>query len=102
MPHFLHHIFVCENIRPADDLRGCCAAKGSAEIQAKFKEEIKKRGLKGVIRSNKSGCLDQCAKGPTVVVYPEGIWYGGVSANDVEEIMDSHIEGGRPVKRLLI
>jgi (2Fe-2S) ferredoxin len=102
MPKFIHHIFVCENMRSADDPRGCCGAKGSAEIQAKFKEEIKKRGLKGVVRSNKSGCLDQCAKGPTVVIYPEGIWYGGVSIEDVDEIMNSHIEGGKPVERLLI
>jgi (2Fe-2S) ferredoxin len=102
MPKFTHHIFVCENIRPADDPRGCCGAKGSAEIRAKFKEEIKKRGLKGIVRANTSGCLDQCAKGPTVVVYPEGVWYGGVSISDVQEIMDSHIAGGKPVERLMI
>lgn len=102
MPQFTHHIFICENIRPADDPRGCCGAKGSAEIRAKFKEEIKKRGLKGIVRANNAGCLDQCAKGPTIVVYPEAIWYGGVSVNDIEEIMNSHIEGGKPVERLLI
>ena len=102
MPKFAYHIFVCENIRSADDPRGCCGAKGSAEIRAKFKEEIKKRGLKGQVRANNSGCLDQCEKGPTVVVYPEGIWYGRVGINDVEEIMDSHIQGGKPVERLLI
>ncbi len=102
MPHFTHHIFICENIRPDDDPRGCCGSKGSSEIRAKFKEEIKKRALKGVIRVNQSGCLDQCAKGPAIVVYPEGVWYGGVSINDVAEIMDSHIEGGKPVERLII
>lgn len=102
MPKFTHHIFICENIRPDDDPRGCCGAKGSAEIRAKFKDEIKKRGLKGVVRANKSGCLDQCAKGPTIVVYPEGVWYGGVSIGDVQEIMDSHIAGGKPVERLMI
>jgi len=102
MPQFTHHIFVCENIRPADDPRGCCGAKGSARIRAKFKEEIKKRGLKGIVRANSAGCLDQCAKGPTIVVYPEAIWYGGVSENDVEEIMNSHIMDGKPIERLLI
>jgi (2Fe-2S) ferredoxin len=102
MPQFTHHIFVCENIRPDDDPRGSCGAKGSTEIRAKFKEEIKKRGFKGVVRANKSGCLDQCAKGPTIVIYPEAIWYGGVSVNDVEEIMNSHIEDGKPVERLII
>jgi len=102
MPKFTHHIFVCENVRPADDPRGCCAAKGSVEIREKFKAEIKKRGLKGIVRSNKAGCLDQCAKGPAVVIYPEAIWYGGVSIDDVDEIMESHIIGGKPVERLLI
>src|SRR4051812_46127096 len=102
MPHFTHHIFVCENIRSEDDPRGCCGAKGSTEIRTKFKEEIKKRGLRNIVRANKSGCLDECEKGPTVVVYPEGIWYGGVGIDDVAEIMNSHIEGGKPVQRLLI
>ncbi len=102
MPNFKHHIFVCENVRPADDPRGCCSAKGSVEIRKKFKEEIKKRGLKGVVRANMSGCLDQCAKGPAIVIYPEGVWYGGVTIDDVDEIIDSHIVGGKTVERLVI
>ena len=52
------------------------------------------------MRSNHSGCLDQCEHGPTVVVYPEAIWYGFVTLNDVEEIIESHIIGGKPVERL--
>lgn len=102
MPKFTHHIFVCENSRPLDDPRGCCNTKGSAEITKKFKEEIKMRGLKASVRANKSGCLDQCAHGPAIVIYPEGVWYGGVSPNDVLEILDVHIEQGNPVERLLI
>lgn len=54
------------------------------------------------MRVNKSGCLDQCELGPTVVVYPEAIWYGHVSPEDVDEIIDSHIVGGQPVERLII
>lgn len=102
MPKFTHHIFICENVRPEDDPRGSCGAKGSSEIRAKFKDEIKSRGLKGIVRANKSGCLDQCSKGPTVVVYPEAIWYGGVQLDDVSDIMDQHIIGGKPVERLII
>jgi (2Fe-2S) ferredoxin len=49
-----------------------------------------------------SGCLDQCEHGPTVVVYPDGVWYGRVTPDDVEEIIDSHIVNGKPVERLLI
>ena len=80
---FRHHVFVCENRRPDDDPRGCCAAKGSEEIRDAFKAEIHRRGLKGQIRANGAGCLDNCAQGPTVVVYPEGVWYTGVTPDDV-------------------
>lgn len=102
MPNFTHHIFVCENVRDSSDERGCCAAKGSAEIREAFKQEIKKHGRKGVVRANKSGCLDQCELGPAVVVYPEGVWYGHVAKEDVPEIFESHIIGGKPVERLRI
>ena len=75
---FRHHVFVCENLRDPSDPRGCCAAKGSPAIREAFKQELARRGLKGQIRANAAGCLDACATGPTVVVYPEGVWYGGV------------------------
>ena len=102
MPKFTHHIFVCENFRDPSDPRGCCAAKGSEAIRKRFKEEIKSRGLKGQVRANKAGCLDQCSLGPTVVIYPEGVWYGHVNENDVAEIIESHVIGGKPVERLKI
>ena len=102
MPKFEHHIFVCENLRAADDPKGCCQAKGSPAIRKALKEEIKKRGLKGKVRANQSGCLDACEFGPSMVIYPEGIWYGGVTLEDVPEIMESHIENGIPVERLRI
>ena len=54
------------------------------------------------MRANKAGCLDQCEKGPSVVVYPDAIWYGGVTEADVKEIVEQHILGGRPVERLLM
>jgi len=54
------------------------------------------------VRANKAGCLDQCEVGPTVVVYPEAVWYGHVTPADVDEIIDSHIIGGQPVERLVI
>jgi (2Fe-2S) ferredoxin len=97
---FRHHVFVCENRRPDDDPRGCCAARGSAEVRDAFKGELARRGLRGKIRANGSGCLDACATGPTVVVYPEGVWYGGVTAADVPEIVESHLVNGTPVERL--
>jgi (2Fe-2S) ferredoxin len=64
--------------------------------------KLAQRGIKGTVRANKSGCLDQCEIGPTVVVYPEAVWYGHVTPADVDEIIDSHIIGGQPVERLII
>lgn len=101
-PPFQRHIFVCTNRRPDDHPKGCCAAKGSEEVRELFKEELEKRGLKGRVRANAAGCLDQCAFGITVVVYPEAVWYARVKPEDVREIVDEHIVGGRPVERLLM
>jgi (2Fe-2S) ferredoxin len=95
-------VFVCENRRPEDDPRGCCAQKGSEAIRAALKEEIERRGLKKQVRANAAGCLDACAHGPSIVVYPEGVWYGGVRVEDVPEIVESHLVKGVPVERLRI
>ena len=61
---------------------------------------LKASGLGAKIRINKAGCLDQCEHGPTVVVYPEAVWYGHVRTEDAEEIVTEHLVGGRPVERL--
>jgi (2Fe-2S) ferredoxin len=97
---FQHHVFVCENRRDPADPRGCCGAKGSPAIREALKAELHKRGLKGKVRANAAGCLDACAFGPTVVVYPEGVWYGGVKPEDVPEIVERHLVNGEPVERL--
>jgi (2Fe-2S) ferredoxin len=102
MPKFQKHIFICTNQRPADHPRGCCAADGLGELHKLFKTGIAQRGLKGSVRANKAGCLDQCEHGPNVVVYPDAVWYGGVTAADVDEIIESHIVGNRPVQRLML
>jgi (2Fe-2S) ferredoxin len=100
MPNFDHHIFICTNQRPPENPRGCCDATGLGQLQLQFKQELAARGLKGNIRANKAGCLDQCEHGPTVVIYPEAIWYGGVTTADVAEIVESHLINGIPVARL--
>lgn len=102
MKRFEKHIFVCENRRPDDHPRGSCAQKGSESIRAFFKSKIKSLGLNTEVRANASGCLDACEFGATVVIYPEQIWYGGVTENDVDEIINEHIIKNRPVKRLMI
>jgi (2Fe-2S) ferredoxin len=102
MAKFQKHIFICVNERAPGDPKGCCAARGGQDVAAAFKRELHERGLKRIVRPNKALCLDQCALGVTVVVYPEAIWYGHVTAADVGEIIDEHIVGGRPVERLML
>jgi (2Fe-2S) ferredoxin len=97
---FDRHIFICTNQRPPEDPRGCCGAKGAEALRLLFKEEIKKIGLKGRVRANAAGCLDYCAMGPTVVVYPEGVWYFIDTQDDVKEIVRRHIVKGEIVDRL--
>lgn len=96
---FEKHVFVCVNEREAG--KQCCNASGSVEVWSAFKEKIKERKLAGKIRINKAGCLDQCAKGVSVVVYPDGTYYGHVTVADVDEIIESHLLHGIPVARLV-
>ncbi len=102
MPHFERHVFVCTNQRDPGNPKGCCADKGSEAIRETFKRELSERGLKGKIRANAAGCLDQCSRGPAVVVYPEQIWYRVPTVEDAKEIVEQHLIGGKPVDRLIM
>lgn len=102
MPKFEKHIFICTNQRPEGHPKGSCDPTSGGELHQAFKAGLAKRGLKGKVRANKAGCLDQCEHGPTVVVYPQAVWYGGVTLADVDEIIDQHIAGDTVVERLVI
>lgn len=102
MPKFQKHIFICINQREPGSARGCCTERARGDLQKLFKTAIAERGLKGSVRANKSGCLDQCEHGPTVVVYPDAVWYGKVQPEDVAEIVESHIVNNVPVARLML
>jgi len=99
---FNKHIFVCENKRPDGHPRGCCADKESEEIRDLFKNRLKEIGKSSTVRANSAGCMDACEHGVTVVIYPEQVWYGKVTKDDVEEIIQKHIVNNQPVKRLMI
>ena len=101
MPKFTKHIFICMNQREVGHPRGCCDASGQGELQRLFKVKLAQRGIQ-LVRANKSGCLDQCELGPTVAVYPEGVFYGAVRPGDIEEIIESHIVNGKSVEPLRI
>jgi (2Fe-2S) ferredoxin len=102
MSGFARHIFICTNQRSADDPRGSCSTLGSEALHAHFKQEAKRLNLKGVVRANKAGCLDHCALGPSVVIYPEGVWYRVRTEADATEIMERHVMNGEVVTRLLM
>lgn len=99
-PPYERHVFICLNERPPDNKRGDCKSKGAAEVLQRFKELVDTQRLKPRIRAQKSGCLDTCELGVSVVVYPEAVWYKQVSVADVDEIVESHLINGVPVERL--
>jgi (2Fe-2S) ferredoxin len=100
MAKFERHIFICTNQRPPENPRGCCDPEAFGTLQLAFKKALAAHGLKNSVRANRAGCLDQCEHGPTVVVYPEAVWYGGVTPDDVAEIVESHLLRQTPVARL--
>jgi (2Fe-2S) ferredoxin len=102
LPAFERHVFVCHNARAAGAPRPSCTADGTSDLHARLKQLTNEAGLGARVRINKSGCLDQCEHGPTVVVYPDAVWYGNVQAEDAEAIVAEHLVGGRPVERLRI
>jgi len=103
MPPFSHHIFICCNQRSPDHPRGCCDPDGSESLRAAFRACLRKKNLgRSRIRANKAGCLEQCEYGPTVAIYPQGIFYGGVAPEDVPRIVEETIIGGRILHDLRI
>ena len=99
---FDKHVFVCENEREENHPRKCCSSKTKSNIKILFKNELKKYKNTN-IRINSAGCLDFCEQGPTVVVYPESIWYSIKNpAKDIPEIVHEHLINGKTVERCLI
>jgi (2Fe-2S) ferredoxin len=98
---YKHHLFFCLNERSNGE--NCCAQHNAFELFTYAKNRIKELGLSGAgkIRVNKAGCLDACNLGPVMVIYPEGTWYTFIDADDIEEIIQSHLIKGKPVERLL-
>jgi len=97
-----YYVFLCSNERPADNPKGSCAVGGAAAVRDAFTEAIEREGLRSAVRVVKTSCLDNCARGPVLAIYPDDIWYQGVKATDVAEIVDSHLKRGQPVERLLL
>ena len=100
-PYYEAHVFCCTNRRPAGHPRGCCAEKDGEGLRDYMKSRAKQMGLKNV-RINSAGCLDRCELGPTMVIYPEGVWYRFESQSDIDEILETHLKAGGRVQRLML
>jgi nitrite reductase/ring-hydroxylating ferredoxin subunit/(2Fe-2S) ferredoxin len=88
------HVFVCTS-------GDTCPGQGDVEKFVKvLRDGVRQAGKHAEVRINKAGCFSQCGHGPMLVVYPDDVWYGGVQEADLEEILRSHILGGKPVERL--
>jgi (2Fe-2S) ferredoxin len=99
--YYGRHIFFCLNERKNGE--ESCAQHHAQEGFDRCKAQVKAAGLSGPgkVRVNKAGCLDRCAAGPVAVVYPEAVWYTFVDADDIDEIVESHLKNGKVVDRLL-
>ncbi len=100
MPMPERFVFVCINERDPSHPRPSCNANGGAEVFNALREEQGRRLATGV-KVVACGCLEACMVGPVIAVYPDGVYYGGVTEADVPAIMD-HLEGGEPVDMLRI
>jgi (2Fe-2S) ferredoxin len=101
--YYRQHYFFCTNERPEGAQRPSCGHCDSDRLREYLKAKVKQLGLhQGAerVRVNSAGCLDRCEEGPCLVVYPEGIWYTFVDEDDLDEIFESHLTGGRVVERL--
>jgi (2Fe-2S) ferredoxin len=93
MGPYERHVFVCTHGE-------FCPFDGSADVHRLLKEGVAARALRTRVRVNQAGCFNQCGNGPMVAVYPENVWYGGVTPEKARRILEEHIVGGRPVEDL--
>ena len=102
MSHFKYHVFFCTNQRAPGE--SCCNIHGAGDMRDYMKKRVKQIGDKmpGKVRINTAGCMDRCELGPVIVVYPEATWYTYVDEEDIDEIIDSHLVGGKVVERLKV
>lgn len=95
------YVFVCTNTRPDGHPRGSCIERGGAEVLQTLRDL---QGEKGLVHFKvvATGCLEPCLAGPSVYVAPDDVWYGGVTVEDCERIIDEHLVRGRPVQMLVL
>ncbi len=86
-----YHFFVCNSFRLTGEPQGICNKKGAPGLLQYLEEEIIDRGIDAMVSS--TGCLKQCEKGPVMIIYPDNYWYGEVTEEIIDEILDALEEG---------
>jgi (2Fe-2S) ferredoxin/SAM-dependent methyltransferase len=99
MHPFRYHVFACDQRKPEG--APSCSARGSLPLIETLRLEVASRGLSDTVMVTSCGSLGLCESGPNLVVYPEGVWYCGVTPADVPQLVTEHFQDGRPVERLL-
>jgi len=87
-----NHIFVCAGFRAGGGAQGACGKKGSTSLVGYLENELSDRGI-DTIAVSMTGCLKMCDKGPVMVVYPKGDWYGEVDEKKIDSLLDA-LENG--------
>ncbi|VGO16030.1 Ferredoxin, 2Fe-2S [Pontiella desulfatans] len=85
------HFFICNSYRVAGEAKGVCNTKGAGDLLAQLDSEILDRGLDAQVSG--CGCLKVCTEGPVMVMYPAGKWFGQLTEEKLEAILDA-IEDG--------
>jgi sirohydrochlorin cobaltochelatase len=71
-----------------------CLHQGGKSSLKELKHALKEEDLRGSVLISKVDCLDQCGRGPVMIVYPDGVWYGGVDEKGARAIVEEHLEKG--------
>jgi (2Fe-2S) ferredoxin len=95
-----YHILVCNSFRLSGEPQGVCNKKGAVDLLQYLEEEIITRGLDAQISS--TGCLKVCDRGPAMVVYPAGWWFGEMTEEKIDAVLDALDEGGEPPEDYLL
>ena len=95
-------ILVCTNERPPDARKPSCGPRRALDLYRRFKDGVRTRGLRDDVMVVRTGCLKHCSQGTAVCLWPSNRWYANVTPEDVDEILETSVEGDETVERLVM